>query len=75
MPAGRYRSSSNGMDSDVYVSICATEYDAPANDAEVVIEDRPAGERVITVRATTDGAYDGVDNRSDPAIGEFTLRR
>ncbi len=74
MPPGRYRSSSTDMDSDVYVSICGTEYDAPASDAEIVIEDRPTGERVITVEATTDGEYDGVDNRSDPSIGEFTLR-
>jgi hypothetical protein len=75
MPAGRYTSSSTDMESEVYVSVCATEFDAPASDAEIVIEDRPDGARVVTVEATVDGEYDGVDNRDNPAIGRFTLVR
>ena len=75
LPAGTYTSSSTDMESDVYVSVCATEYDAPASDAEIIIEDRPDGARVVTVEATTDGEYDGVDNRDNPAIGQFTLVR
>lgn len=75
LPAGTYTSSSTDMESDVYVSVCATEYDAPASDAEIIIEDRPDGARVISVEASTDGAYDGVDNRDNPAVARFTLAR
>lgn len=74
MPAGRYTSSSTTMDGEVAVSVCATDFDAPASDAELVIEDRPDGARVVTVEATVDGEY-GVDNRENPAIAQFTVTR
>ena len=71
MPAGRYTSSSASMDNAVNVTVCATDFDAPADDAAVVIEDTPAG-RVITVEAQTGGDYDNSDN---PALASFTLVR
>lgn len=74
MPAGRYTSSSTSMDGEVAVAVCATDFDAPASDAELVIEDRPDGARVVTVEATVDGEY-GVDNRENPAIAQFTVSR
>ncbi len=72
MPAGRYTSSSTDMNSDLYVNVCSTDFDAPASDAEVIIEDRPDGTRVVTVNAEVNGEY-GVDNRQNPAIGSFTI--
>jgi hypothetical protein len=72
MPAGRYTSSSSDMNSDLYVNVCATDFDAPASDAEVIIEDRPDGTRVVTVEAEVDGEY-GVDNRQNPAIASFNI--
>lgn len=73
MPAGRYTSSSTTNDNAVNVTVCATEFDAPADDADIVIEDTPAG-RVVTVEAQTGADY-GVDNSENPAIAQFTLVR
>ena len=73
MPAGRYTSSSTSLDNAVNVTVCATDFDAPAEDAVVVIEDTPAG-RVITVEAQTSGDY-GLDNSDNPALASFTLVR
>jgi hypothetical protein len=72
MPAGSYRSRANSMDNLVNATICGTAYDAPADDATIVIEDMPNGDRVIQVRAET-SPDTGMDNRSNPAIAQFTI--
>ena len=73
LPAGTYRSSST-MDSQVSVFVCSDEFDAPADDADVVIEDAPDGTRNVTVEAVVNGQY-GMDNSNNPAIGDFNLTR
>lgn len=75
LPAGTYRSSSTEY-SQVSVMVCSQEFDAPANDADVVIADQPDGTRTITVEAVVnEQANYGMDNTNDPAVGDFTLVR
>ena len=73
MPAGSYQSSSTSLSNAVNVTICATDFDAPAEDAVVDIQDTPDG-RVITVEAQTSGDY-GLDNSDNPALASFTVVR
>ncbi|HEY1098350.1 MAG TPA: hypothetical protein VGF99_05465 [Myxococcota bacterium] len=73
LPAGTYRSSST-MASQVSVLVCSNEFDAPADDANVVIEDQPDGTRTVTVEAITGADY-GMDNSDNPARSDFTLTR
>jgi hypothetical protein len=75
IPAGTYTSSSMSYDSPVSVTVCATEFDAPADDAIVVIADDPStNERTVTVEAVVNGDY-GLDNRENPALGDFSISR
>lgn len=75
LPAGTYRSSSTQA-SQVSVMVCSADFDAPANDADVVIADQPDGTRTITVEAVVnEQATYGMDNSDDPAIADFTLVR
>jgi len=75
LPAGTYRSSSTEA-SQVGVMVCSSDFDAPANDANVIIVDQPDGTRNVTVEAIVDEEVNyGMDNSDDPAIGEFTLVR
>ena len=74
LPAGTYTSDSS-MDSKVTVFVCSTDFDAPADDATVTIEDAPDGTRNITVDAVVSGDYYGMDNRNNPAIADFNLSR
>jgi hypothetical protein len=74
IPAGTYTSSST-FSSPVSVTVCATEFDAPADDAVVVIADNPStNERTVTVQAVVSGDY-GLDNSENPALGDFSIRR
>ena len=75
IPAGTYVSSSADPTAPVQVTVCATEFDAPADDAIVVIADDPTtNERTVTVEAVVDGEY-GLDNRENPALGDFSISR
>ncbi len=75
IPAGTYVSSSADMNAPVSVAVCATEFDAPADDAIVVIADDPVtNERTVTVEAVVNGDY-GLDNRENPALGDFSISR
>jgi len=74
MPAGTYRSRANSMDNAVNVTVCGSDYDAPADDATVIIEDAPNGDRIIQVRAET-SSETGMDNSENPAIAQFTMAR
>lgn len=73
MPAGSYTSTSMSLNNAVNVTVCATDFDAPAEDAVVDIQDTPDG-RVITVEAQTGSDY-GLDNSDNPALASFTLVR
>lgn len=75
IPAGTYTSSSDSYDSPVAVTVCATEFDAPADDAIVVVADDPStNQRTVTVEAVVNGDY-GLDNRENPALGDFSISR
>lgn len=75
IPAGTYTSSSDSYDSPVAVTVCATDFDAPADDAIVVIADDPTtNERTVTVEAVVSPDY-GLDNSENPALGDFSISR
>ncbi len=75
IPAGTYTSSSTSYDSPVSVTVCTNDFDAPADDAVVVIADDPTtNERTVTVEAVVNGEY-GLDNRENPALGDFSISR